>query len=81
MQVLVYLSTETGQEELMLAGNTFMQGHVYMLQASACRPGYMDGLAQILIVTNLPPYGGSCNIAPKEGETIFLPLYYKYPSV
>ncbi|XP_021359195.1 uncharacterized protein LOC110454143 [Mizuhopecten yessoensis] len=59
---------------LVLKPATLTGGRVYRLKLEAQVHGYADSFTVYEFVTNLPPYGGMCNVIPEKGfalETSF----------
>lgn len=53
---------------MVLRPHALIPGRKYRLGVIAKRNFTMPGLSETEIITNLPPYGGTCDISPSEGK-------------
>ncbi|XP_035695689.1 uncharacterized protein LOC118429314 [Branchiostoma floridae] len=59
---------------LVLKGGSLVGGRWYRFRLSGKQRGYEAGFTEYEFSTNLPPYGGSCDVTPKTGYALATPF-------
>ncbi|XP_078610817.1 polycystin-1-like [Branchiostoma floridae x Branchiostoma japonicum] len=59
---------------LVLKGGSLVGGRWYRFRLSGKQRGYEAGFTEYEFSTNLPPYGGTCDVTPKTGYALATPF-------
>eukprot|EP00057_Strongylocentrotus_purpuratus_P024893 XP_011679367.1 PREDICTED: receptor for egg jelly 6 isoform X1 [Strongylocentrotus purpuratus] len=62
--------TDLTKSGLVIRANVLESGKFYYVRVYVEEPGLLEGFTEVYFYTNLPPFGGNCNIEPRTGTAL-----------